>query len=220
MEELIAIEKLIERAKEKGVDFGKGDPYNRLRYYTKIGWIPNMKRKKSEKGNVDGHYPSWVIDRLVEIENLKAEGISNEEIGEKLKIKESRNKIKEFLKDSRTKNQIAFALIFVILSLILLTELGIFRNPKSQAQLIVQTAQSIPNQIVDLGTGFVPAGQNKIFVRSNSIHSNSKVYVAFENDYFPATRYWIDEKVTLEGFFLQLDAPTNSDAQFNWWITN
>ena len=31
MESLISTEKLIEEAKTKGIDFGKGDPYNRLR---------------------------------------------------------------------------------------------------------------------------------------------------------------------------------------------
>ena len=49
MESLISTEKLIEESKTKGIDFGKGDPYNRLRYYTKIGWLPHMQRKKNDE---------------------------------------------------------------------------------------------------------------------------------------------------------------------------
>ena len=44
--ELINIKDLIQELKNKNIDFGKGDPYNRLRYYTKIGWIDHMIRKK------------------------------------------------------------------------------------------------------------------------------------------------------------------------------
>jgi len=42
---LISINEVIERAKKLGVDFGKGDPRNRLRYYVKIGLLPHAQRK-------------------------------------------------------------------------------------------------------------------------------------------------------------------------------
>ncbi|KKU50711.1 MAG: hypothetical protein UX73_C0016G0010, partial [candidate division WWE3 bacterium GW2011_GWC1_47_10] len=84
MEELIAVEQLIIQAKSKGVNFGKGDPYNRLRYYTKMGWLPNMKRKKGERGAAKGHYPVWALSRLILIEKLKDEGLQNSEIARKL----------------------------------------------------------------------------------------------------------------------------------------
>lgn len=48
--DFISVEKLIKILKEKNISFGKGDPYNRLRYYTKIGWLPHMTRKKTKKG--------------------------------------------------------------------------------------------------------------------------------------------------------------------------
>jgi len=48
-EKLISIDEVIERAKKLGVDFGKGDPRNRLRYYVKIGLLPHAKRKVFQK---------------------------------------------------------------------------------------------------------------------------------------------------------------------------
>jgi hypothetical protein len=48
-EKLIKIDEIIERAKELGVDFGKGDPKNRLRYLTKIGLLPHCQRKVLKK---------------------------------------------------------------------------------------------------------------------------------------------------------------------------
>ena len=44
----VQVIKLIKQAKKEGVQFGRGDPYNRLRYYTKIGWLPHMTRKKTK----------------------------------------------------------------------------------------------------------------------------------------------------------------------------
>jgi len=85
MNELISTEKLVQEAKRKGVDFGKGDPYNRLRYYTKMGWLPHMVRKKEDdKDDVKGHYPSWTVKRILQIEKLKDQGYTNEEITKKL----------------------------------------------------------------------------------------------------------------------------------------
>ena len=74
MSSLIEVEKLIRMAKKEGVSFGKGDPYNRLRYYTKIGWLPHMERKRVKSGDVVGHYPKWVLSRLVMIDKLKKQG--------------------------------------------------------------------------------------------------------------------------------------------------
>ena len=221
MENLIAVKALIQEAKNKGVDFGKGDPYNRLRYYTKIGWIPNMKRKKTEEGGVDGHYPSWVVDRLLEIEDLKREGLTNEEISKKLTQKNTINIFKTLIQNPENRTKLVIYGSFVILCFILLTEFGIIETGKSKSQLIIQPAQqNTPNQILDSGSGIMPSNRDRIFVKTNSVHNNSKVYISFENDYIPATRYWIEDKITLEGFYLQLDAQVLDDAQFNWWVTN
>ncbi len=49
---LLTIDEIIRLAKERGYNFRFGDPYNRLRYYIKIGLLPNMVRKVA--GNVEG----------------------------------------------------------------------------------------------------------------------------------------------------------------------
>ncbi|MCH8821664.1 hypothetical protein IID23_04065, partial [Patescibacteria group bacterium] len=70
--QLLPFSKIIKLAKQAGVDFGKGYPYNRLRYYTKTELLPKAQRK-SFGGPPEGAYPSWVVDKLVEIDkNLKA----------------------------------------------------------------------------------------------------------------------------------------------------
>ena len=69
---------LIQRAKEAGFDFGKGDPVNRLRYYTKLGSIPHAQRKQAQAGQAFtvGHYPISTLDQL-----LKIQGIRRKDIG-------------------------------------------------------------------------------------------------------------------------------------------
>lgn len=42
---LIPFDEVVSRAKHAGVDFGKGNPFNRLRYYTKIGLLPHAKKE-------------------------------------------------------------------------------------------------------------------------------------------------------------------------------
>jgi hypothetical protein len=70
---------IITLAKQAGVDFGKGYPYNRLRYYTKIGLLPKAERK-SFGGNPEGCYPEWVVDKLVEINRKIKDGSSVQSI--------------------------------------------------------------------------------------------------------------------------------------------
>ena len=86
MEKFISLKELIKFAKKEGVDLGKGDPYNRLRYYTKMGWLPHMTRKVNEKGDIEGHYPLWVTDTLKTIQELRVSGTPNEQIEQKIKL--------------------------------------------------------------------------------------------------------------------------------------
>ena len=97
-EKLIPVSEIIRLAKERGYAFGFGDPYNRIRYYVKIGIIPNMVRRTPAEpaaysldldsqnktapinGTTQGHLPAWVVDRLLEIQELKNERAGTEEI--------------------------------------------------------------------------------------------------------------------------------------------
>lgn len=75
-ENLISIEELIARAKALGVDFGKGDPRNRLRYYVKLGLLPHAQRKSFNGLPPNGAYPESVLSILVSIDRKLKEGKS------------------------------------------------------------------------------------------------------------------------------------------------
>jgi DNA-binding transcriptional MerR regulator len=108
----LSVDETIEKAKKEGVDFGTGEPYNRLRYYTKLGWLPHMERKGQ---NVQGHYPNWVIERLKFIQELKNKGYSNDEITEEIN---KREKFRTILKPLRNENLKKKLLIGGILALL------------------------------------------------------------------------------------------------------
>jgi hypothetical protein len=224
MDELISIENLVEEARKRGVDFGKGDPYNRLRYYTKIGWLPHMIRKKDDKGNTRGHYYSWVLDRIIEIEKLKEAGADNRDISKKLKVQSRFQSIFDFLKTPETRNQAIIYTSFVILLLILSNELGIITLGKDKSALLVRGSTTLSSeqlkQIMESGTAFIPKNQKKLFVQVSNISNNSKVYVTFTGDYSPAARYWVSSIDSAKGFTVELDTPVFNNTEFSWWVTN
>lgn len=219
MDDFISIDKIIKTAKTRGLDFGAGDPYNRLRYYTKIGWLPHMIRRIDKKGSIKGHYPAWSIDRLLLIEDLKNKGYSNNEISEKLETKNSVQGIVSAIKSPDVRKQLVLYSILTIVVLILANELGILRLGKSKNVIYTtdQTRQNI--QIVQSGTSFVPQNQNKIFVMTPDITTTSKVYVTFTQNYSPANKFWVSQIKQGSGFILELDAPVSDSVEFNWWLT-
>lgn len=217
MDEYISIDKLIKQAKSKGVNFGSGDPYNRLRYYTKIGWLPHMIRKADKAGNIKGHYPLSSLKTLLFIEDLKSQGASNEEVLKRLDKKNKKETILSSLKSPEIKRQINSYLILALLLVIFASELGVIDLGKSKTTQISQTSQY--QQIYANGTSFVPKNQNKIFVTFNETRLNSKVYVTFTQDFSPATRYWVSKVEEQGGFLLELDAPVSSNVEFSWWLS-
>lgn len=86
---LIPLEELIERAKKLGIDFGSGNPKERLRYYVKLGLLPYVQRKKDKDGKIGSFYPLWVLERLREIDRKIKEGKTILEISEELKKQKS-----------------------------------------------------------------------------------------------------------------------------------
>lgn len=220
MNDLISIENLINAAKAKGIDFGKGDPYNRLRYYTKIGWLPHMIRKKDDTGNIRGHYQTWSVERLIQIEEMKAKGATNEEISKKLKVTNKWQDAAAFLFSKEIRTQLIAVLSLVILLLILANELGVIKLGKSKADLEVFANNSNTKQVLDSGTVFVPRGQKKVFVATNAVKNTSKVYVTFTQEYSPASRFWVADVKEYSGFTLELDTQVFNNAEFNWWVTN
>jgi hypothetical protein len=220
MANFISVEKLIEEAKVKGINFGKGDPYNRLRYYTKIGWLPNMKRIMDDDGNVKGHYPLWAVDRLVLIEQLKEKGMENDEISKKVATKNKFQNILTSFTDKESRTQLIVYTMLIMMLFVVSSEFGIIKVGKSKETYTNNLTNQLPNQILDGGTAFMPKNQNAVLIKTPLVKNNSKIYVAFTNNYAPATRYWSAEIKEYEGFVVETDTPVFNNSEFNWWITN
>lgn len=217
MDDFISIDKLIKQAKSKGVNFGTGDPYNRLRYYTKIGWLPHMVRKTDKTGNIKGHYPQSSLQTLVIIEDLKSQGATNEEIAKKLENKTKKEGIVNLIKSPEIKKQLITYATLLLLLLIFINETGIINLGKTK-EIVNQNINSY-EQIYASGTSFVPKNQSKIFISFRDLKPNSKVYVTFTQNYSPATRYWVSKIDQQNGFLVELDAPVANNVEFNWWLS-
>lgn len=131
----LSVDETIEKAKTQGVDFGTGKPYNRLRYYTKLGWIPHMERKGP---NVQGHYPNWVIGRLKFIQELKDKGYSNDEITEEIEKQKKLQTILKPLKNEKLKRKLLIIGVVSLILLIVFSELDIIRIGSSKRNIIPQ----------------------------------------------------------------------------------
>ena len=70
---LILTDVLISNAKSNGVKFGFGDPINRIRYFIKLGLLPNQVRKY-ENGGYVAYIPSDALDKLIKIQELTRAG--------------------------------------------------------------------------------------------------------------------------------------------------
>ncbi len=225
MERLISLENLVKSATQHGLNFGKSDPYNRLRYYTKIGWMPHMLRKKGdEDGNIKGHYPSWALERLILIEELKNKGHSNDQITKILGKKNRLDGLVVFLKSPETRNKIISYSTLGLVLLILANQMEIINVGSKKSSLLDQASNAqilAPEiQFMDRGTKLIKANEKRVFVESSYIGTGSNVYVTFNTDYSPASRYWVGNKDQGLGFYIELDAPVARDTEFTWWITN
>lgn len=75
---LISIYELVNRARERGFEFGSGAPANRIRYWSSSGLIAHAKRQRIQKGSLltIGYYPEETVERLIVIQNLQKGGLS------------------------------------------------------------------------------------------------------------------------------------------------
>lgn len=223
MTNMLSIEQIIEKARESGIDFGKGDPYNRLRYYTKIGWLPHMTRQKDSEGNIRGHYPEWVVNQLITIEKLKESGASNEEIASNIEKKNKYTSILNIIKSKEIRTQIISYSSLLVLLLILANESGIVNLSGNKTPLLeaysTQKVDSNNLQIVASGSTYLPKGHSSVFVKNTAVKPESKIHVTFTQNFGPASTYWISKVRAGEGFELTLDTPLYYDVTFNWLVT-
>ncbi len=71
-----------------------------------------------------------------------------------------------------------------------------------------------------IGESKLVAGESEILIETPSVTNASKIYVTFNGEYAPATRYWISEKVKGKSFTIKLDAAVDADVDFSWLIVN
>jgi len=219
MENLISLDMLYKELARKGVDLGKGDPYNRLRYYTKIGWLPHMIRKRSENAEIAGHYPTWVVDTIVEIEKLKNKGLSNIEISRLISKENKVKSVKSIILSQDIRNHFVAYLILFLVIFVVLVELNLVPINKQTKNIGSLEGQNLPHYIYSSGVSFIPKGSKKVSVTSKTINSTDRVYITFKSDYSPATRYWVSELKSDTGFTVELDSPVIENADFYWWIS-
>jgi DNA-binding transcriptional MerR regulator len=216
--DLVSVEELIKILKENNINFGKGDPYNRLRYYTKIGLIPHMTRKKNSNNTNSGHYPKEIISKIIEIEKLKDSGLSNEEIIDKFKATTSENKIDyiQFIKDKITVNHLFISL------LVLGCIFEIYRaNLQIPNDLDIKNETAMEKHlVVETGINFISSGQKKVFVPSKQVKQDSNINLSFRGNIFPATHYFISDIKEGLGFIVETNIEVNSEIKFTWNIIN
>ncbi len=220
-DKLIEIDELIKELKANNISIGKGNPYNTLRYYTKIGWLPNMQRKKAPDGNVKGHYPIDTIEKLKRINELKKQGISNEDIQNILETTNKITSVKALLKNKEFLNKLYKVATILILILLVIIELGfIDKNNILSSNEYKYSPNSNNNMyVLETGTFFIPKNRSSIYIKSNNINETTKILINFKQTYSPAFRYWYEIDSTRSGFYVKLDAPVIDDTYFDWWIT-
>ena len=217
---LISIEQLIVLLKQKNIDLGKGDPYNRFRYYTKIGWLPHMTRKKNEDGVITGHYPLSVIETIEQIENLKKEGKNNLDITNIIKSKSKEiQTIKQTISNIKNLNINYILILIIVISVIGESIRLISLNEKKDLTINQPNINIIPEKkIVDSGIIFLPKGQNIIFVPSSSVTPTSIILLNIFNNLGFNNNYFIKEIKPNQGFYIQTTYQTPEEAKFNWVI--
>jgi hypothetical protein len=181
-----------------------------------------MVRKKSDGGDIEGHYPTWAIKQLVEIEILKDKGYSNEEIAKKIQNKNKLQPIIALITSKETRIQIISYVSLLLVVVVLANEMGLISIGKSKTkniEAIMETSNITPDQIITSGTSFVPKEQNRVFVKTSSIANTSRINVTFKSNYTPATRYWVSTVKDMEGFVIELDSPVAQDSEFDWWAS-
>lgn len=217
MDRFLEVTKLIEAAQAKGVNFGKSNPYNRLRYYTKIGLLPHMERRRNATGSIVGHYPEWTLDRLLYIEKLKDEGIENTEISKRIEEQHAKQSTVRAFTNPRIRNKFFIYSIILVLVAVLAVELRIIPLGINKYKALSSNPISESNTGGYAGSSFLPANSNTVFVEYEDAEVLTKVIVTFTQDYSPATKYWIQKIEPGKGFIIELDTKVFNDTWFNWY---
>ncbi len=80
MEPGLLLEDILQKLAEEGYQISK----RTFLYYVQLGLLPKGKRKGQKKGGVKFYYPTWTLERLKAILELKKKGLKLKEIQERL----------------------------------------------------------------------------------------------------------------------------------------
>jgi hypothetical protein len=118
--QFLPISQIINLAKLQGIFLGRGNPYHRLRYFIKLGLLPNANRRYNpETGKVEGHLPLSVLQTIKKINNLDDQGLTRSEIKNKL-IQNKLNSQEQTPLPTTAPTKSSFLHIFGIVSLALI----------------------------------------------------------------------------------------------------
>jgi len=95
----MTIEGIIKEAKKRKIDLGD-NPAKTIRFYTKLGFIPEPTGRKTKKarGKVASlFYPDSTLDKLAQIKALKSQGLSLDEIRDSFALEYVRNALRDLL---------------------------------------------------------------------------------------------------------------------------
>lgn len=70
------------------------------------------------------------------------------------------------------------------------------------------------------GVATIAQDTDNLTIETTAVTKDSLIYVTFNDDYSPAVRYWIENKVAGTSFTVKLDAAVSKDVKINWWIVN
>lgn len=102
---------------------------------------------------------------------------------------------------------------------------GVFDGYISSAFIndLVVSGRLLVNKLAvtdNVGKGYIPAGSREVTIQTSAVKSTSIFLITFEDDYAPATRFFISRKTPGESFTVGLDADVAHDTHFSWWIVD
>ena len=179
-----------------------------------------MIRKKDELGDISGHYPVSVVEKIILIEEYKSFGKNKEEINKILKdnTKES-IQINTIL--SKIK-QININYIFIIIIVLgLFYEILKNNSFNEKKELLVNEEKNniiLEKRITESGINFIQKNQNIIFVPASSVSATSIIMLTFFNNIGYNNNFYIKEIKPNQGFYIQTNYPVQEESKFNWII--
>lgn len=177
----ISISEFIKKAKQLGINLGRGNPHHRIRYYIKTGLLPHQVRLKQASTthnirNTVGHLPVYALALLAKIELLKSQKKSSlvikQIIGKERLVYETANLDGSF--STKNFSQDLLSKFITLASLILLIVVAVNfakENPPTTSQQALNDKDqvvAIPKQIIiPVETIYIDSASHEILSPSN-----------------------------------------------------